>query len=392
MKSERMKTFKNIVTKSKLFYTALIILCSYNAFSQIVTNNQTESTSVYSNPLFMGLLSIIILLLIIIIVLAGALKSVASFTVQKSKSNKVLSVIILFTMLSLSKNTFAQTVEVSISGGYLGLNTGLFYTMLAVIGFEILFIIVLVNSIQILVKKENEEVINTSNNLVGESSILEKLNASVSIEKEEEILFDHEYDGIRELDNDLPPWWKYGFYLTIIFAFIYLVHYHVTATGDLQIKEYDKSVMLANIAKEEYAKKVASNVDENTVTIFRDDMHIEKGKTIYLEMCSACHGRKGEGGIGPNLTDDFWLHGGSIKDVFKTIKYGWPEKGMKAWQSEYSPIEIQEVSSYIKTLNGTNPANAKEKQGDFYTESTDSTKVDSIPHVVVDSMKLEEKK
>jgi len=242
--------------------------------------------------------------------------------------------------------------------------------------------LVLVNSIQLLVKSETETIQETVKEKKQEPSFLDQFNASVAIEKEEDIMFDHEYDGIRELDNDLPPWWKYGFYVTIVFAFIYLVHYHVTSTVDLQAKEYDKSVEAARIAKEEYAKKAANNVDENSVSLLTDAAEIEKGKTIFMEMCSACHGRSGEGGIGPNLTDEYWLHGGSLKNIFSSIKYGWPEKGMKSWQAEYSPVEIQALTTYIKNLRGTNPPNAKEKQGDLYIEealttATDSIKVDS---------------
>ncbi|MBL7884660.1 MAG: c-type cytochrome, partial [Bacteroidia bacterium] len=298
---------------------------------------------------------------------------------------KVLSAIVVVTLLLSTKSGIAQTVTTAAVGGYLGLSSGLFYTLLAVIGFEILVILVLVNSIQLIVKPEVEKLKESKKITKQEPSFLDQFNASVAIEKEADILMDHNYDGIKELDNDLPPWWKYGFYLTIVFAFIYLVHYHVTSTGDLQAKEYDKSVEAAKIAKEEYAKKAANNVDENSVTLITDVAEIEKGKNIYMEMCAACHGRMGEGGIGPNLTDEYWIHGGSLKNIFASIKYGWPEKGMKSWQAEYSPVEIQLLTSYIKTLVGTNPANAKEKQGDLYTEEsvTDSIAVDSVASIVV---------
>ncbi len=123
----------------------------------------------------------------------------------------------------------------------------------------------------------------------------------------------------------------------------------------------------AKIAKDEYMRKNALNVDENTVKM-ADAAGIDDGKTIFVANCAVCHGAKGEGVVGPNLTDDYWLHGGFINDVFKTIKNGWPAKGMKSWATDLTPVQIKDVASYIKTLHGTNPPNAKAPQGDLYTE------------------------
>jgi cytochrome c oxidase cbb3-type subunit 3 len=138
---------------------------------------------------------------------------------------------------------------------------------------------------------------------------------------------------------------------------------------------------------EEYRKKAANLIDENNATLLTDGESLASGKSIFMDNCSACHGRAGEGGVGPNLTDAYWLHKGGIKDVFKTIKYGWPEKGMKSWQQDLGAKQIHEVASYIKSLYGTNPPNAKEKQGDLYSDEklNDSTHVivnDSLPVVL----------
>jgi cytochrome c oxidase cbb3-type subunit 3 len=108
-------------------------------------------------------------------------------------------------------------------------------------------------------------------------------------------------------------------------------------------------------------------VDEKTVTL-ADATGIAEGDKLFHSNCYACHGAKGEGGVGPNLTDNYWLHGGTINDVFKTIKYGWPDKGMQAWEKMYSPIQIKNLASYIKTLAGTNPPNPKAPQGDLFVE------------------------
>jgi len=194
------------------------------------------------------------------------------------------------------------------------------------------------------------------------------LTNAVPIEREAEIEFHHEYDGIRELDNILPPWWKYMFYATIVFAVVYLFYFHVSKTGDLQAAEYTKEMAAANKQKEAYMKLMASKMDENSVKLLTDKKNLELGKTIFSQNCSACHGKLGEGGVGPNLTDKYWIHGGGIKNVFKTIKHGVPEKGMKSWQGDFSPPQIQQVASYIISLEGSNPPNPKAPQGDLFED------------------------
>lgn len=184
---------------------------------------------------------------------------------------------------------------------------------------------------------------------------------AVPIERENEIMLDHNYDGIKELDNNLPTWWLYLFYATIIFAGVYFYYYQTSGYGDNQVQEYEKSM----IAAAEEMKLHASKVDENSATVLTDGAAIAEGKTLFMENCAACHGKLGEGGVGPNFTDEYWLHGGDVKSIFKTIKYGVPEKGMIPWQSQISPVQIQQVASYILTLKGTNPPNAKAPQGEL---------------------------
>ena len=395
------KLIKYRTSGSKYFLTILSMFLGLTVFAQNTVAPKTDdSLSVFSNPLFIGLSCIIILLMIVISVLGGVLKNVAYATREKNNyGKKTLSILAIVALLSSTKTAFAQesigTVTVS---GYMGLSSGLFYLLLAIIAFEILIIFVLVNSIQLMVKPEAEE-ITAAKVIRQEPSLLEKFNASVPLEKEADVLMDHDYDGIKELDNDLPPWWKYGFYLTIVFSFVYLIHYHVTATGDLQTTEYNKSVEAAKIAKEEFAKLSANNIDEASVVMIEDKSKLAEAESIFKSTCSPCHGSLGEGNqIGPNLTDDYWLHGGSIKDVFKTIKYGYPDKGMQSWQAQYSPSEMQLLASYIKILRGTNPPNGKEKQGDLYSEdgvapAVDSTATDSSAvAAIVDSAKVEVKK
>jgi len=196
---------------------------------------------------------------------------------------------------------------------------------------------------------------------------LTKANDAVPVEEEQTVMLDHNYDGIRELDNHLPPWWKWLFYVTIIFAVAYLLLYHVFGTMPLQIEEYQAEMAVAEKAQmARMADQPVSNIDESNVTYLDDPDALADGAKIFKMNCAACHKEDGGGGIGPNLTDQYWLHGGSIKDIFKTIKNGVPDKGMISWESMLSPDKIQNVASYVKSLQGTTPANPKEPQGELY--------------------------
>ncbi|MEM9297040.1 MAG: cbb3-type cytochrome c oxidase N-terminal domain-containing protein [Bacteroidota bacterium] len=194
-----------------------------------------------------------------------------------------------------------------------------------------------------------------------------KLNDFRPMEEEGELVLDHNYDGIRELDNHLPPWWKWLFYITIIFAVFYLGAYHVFDSLPLQEEEYMAQI---EEAEAESAARLAnlpeSNIDENNVAFVEDAGLLAKGKQIFNLNCAQCHKENGGGGIGPNLTDDYWLHGGNIGDIYKTIKIGVPEKGMISWELLLSPEQMQNVSSYIMTFKGTNPPGAKGPQGELY--------------------------
>jgi cytochrome c oxidase cbb3-type subunit 3 len=183
------------------------------------------------------------------------------------------------------------------------------------------------------------------------------------LEKEREIMMHHTYDGIEELDNPTPPWFMYLFYSTIVFGLIYGFYYHVYQDGNIQATEYKTDMALAEKAKEAYMKKFANSVNERNVTVTTAVKDLTEGSQVYMTNCVACHGDKGQGGVGPNLTDKFWIHGAGIKDLFKTITQGVPEKGMIAWNKTLNPLQIQKVASYILTLQGTNPPMGKEPQG-----------------------------
>lgn len=198
--------------------------------------------------------------------------------------------------------------------------------------------------------------------------LMAKLTRTSKVEEEEELLLHHNYDGIQELDNVLPPWWVYLFYATIAFSFIYLVRFHVLGHDD-QKTEFDKEMAEAKIQVEEYKKTAPDLMDKEKVTLLTDAADINAGKAIFQTNCIACHKADGGGAIGPNLTDKNWINGGGIKNVFNTIMEGGRAgKGMIAWKDQIKPTEIQKVASYVLSLQGTNPSGAKEPEGDIWVE------------------------
>ncbi|WP_406683067.1 c-type cytochrome [Seonamhaeicola sp. MEBiC1930] len=206
-----------------------------------------------------------------------------------------------------------------------------------------------------------------------------KLLGQKPIEEEGEIILDHNYDGIKELDNNLPPWWLYGFYITIVFAAVYLLRYHVFDAGG-QFDELETELADAKAAIEEYKKTAKDLVDINTVTLLTDASDLTAGKSVFDTNCVACHMADGGGGIGPNLTDEHWIMGGGIKNVFKTVSEGGRSgKGMIAWKAQLKPSQIAQVSSYVLSLQGTTPANPKAPEGDIWVdESIETTEIETV--------------
>jgi len=187
--------------------------------------------------------------------------------------------------------------------------------------------------------------------------------------QEKALLLAHDYDGIKELDNDLPPWWTYLFIGTIIFAAVYLVRFEIL-DGDTQETEYAKEVAAANIAIEKWKKTAPDLMDEKTVTRLTEPADLAIGKEIYQTNCAACHRADGGGQIGPNLTDDHWILGGGIKNIFHTLVNGGRDgKGMVAWRGTLKPKEMQHVASYVMLLQGSNPKEPKAPEGEVWTDT-----------------------
>jgi cytochrome c oxidase cbb3-type subunit III len=354
-----------------------------------------------NNPLALTLVVIIAALAVIIVLLAYVVYGAAEMEINKQKkqkaAGKISSGVLTVAALLMANTVWAQdsgaatTVVVNDSIG--GLSSTTFYILLAVLLVEIATIFFLLFQLRFLLgieKRKAEEAMakDGATEYKAAKPALnwwDKFNKFRPVEQEANIDLGHNYDGIRELDNRLPPWWLYGFYVTIIFGVVYFYRAHVSNASPSSTEEYQVAVAKAEMQKEEMLKTQKNKVDENTVVYLAEKTALENGKSIYASNCVACHGKNGEGIVGPNLTDEYWIHGGSINDIFKTIKYGYPEKSMQSWKDLLSPVQIAQVSSYIKSLKGTKPPGAKEKEGELYVEAPASTVADSSATAKPDS-------
>jgi cytochrome c oxidase cbb3-type subunit III len=178
----------------------------------------------------------------------------------------------------------------------------------------------------------------------------------------EPALLDHEYDGIRELDNQLPRWWVWLFYLTTLFALGYLLYYHVFARGDLATKGQMQAEYQAEMKTGEVIKAAAMGRFESSLSALQpsqDRVVLESGRQTFRNLCAPCHREDGGGLVGPNLCDAYWIHGSNFVDSVTTIWNGVPAKGMITWKNYLNPDQIKAAASYIYTLRGTNPKNPK---------------------------------
>ena len=360
-----------------------------------------------SNPFVVLMIVIILFLALVIAILGRLVLGAASIKAEREKmentktaGQRTAASIVTTVLLFLSIGAFAQDkAPEATSSAINGLSPTAYYFITGVAFLELIVILVLLLMMRSMLGIEKKSLKMAAPGAasatgaalgVPQESWWDRVNKFKPIQQEAAIDLGHNYDGIRELDNRLPPWWLYGFYVSILFAFIYMYRYHIAHSAPLPREEYEIAVVAADKAKAEYLKKSANNVDENNVKLLTDATSIAAGKQIFEASCFPCHGKLGEGIVGPNLTDDYWLHGGSVKDIFKTIKYGYPDKGMKSWKDDFSPVQIADLTSYIKTLHGTNPPNGKAPQGTLYTEEgaaastgnpADSTKKDSTATV-----------
>lgn len=372
-----MKTIKHF----RNFLPLILLNGSVIAQNNNVAENvpQVVSTTNYNTT---GWALIILLLIQILVVkaISDAIKNVSKSDAIQKNNNRGLSTLIFLIGLIFSINAFGQNTSAN--------NSLIDFSETEI---NILITLNILLSLVVLWMYYQFRQILKFTNLIKEEdassafwNIEHWLTRSVPVEKEASIQFEHEYDGIRELDNVLPPWWLWMFYATIVFSFIYLIHYHISPIKALekigfvgpgvgQEELYKMEMEEAEKQKQAYLAQAASKINEENVTLLTDANELAKGKEIFTTNCVVCHGNQGQGGAGPNLTDEYWIYGCDIKEVFKTIKYGVPAKGMIAWESQLSPLQIQQVASFVISLKGTNPSGAKEPQGEKCDNNTTTT-------------------
>lgn len=365
----------------KLFFTGLALLAAVPAL--IAQDSKTAVASGSNNPGMMLLIVVGMLLLlslglaIILIRLKGMINSIKD---NRSGSNEYKSIAVVLVLLLSGTVAMAQG-DAGANNTPAASPSGVSTMMMIIIGLLLLLSLglsVMVLRLTSLLKQQNRPAgsAEPKGALSSWWADLDKkfFTKAVPVEKEADVLLDHDYDGIKELDNALPPWWKWGFYITVILAVIYMFRFHMGGNGPSPEEEYNREMKVAQARIEEYQKKTGGSIDEKTVKM-ADAAGIAAGKAMYLKNCVACHLPNGAGSVGPNLTDDYWLHGGAIGDVFKTIRDGVQEKGMQSWKNTYSPQEMQNIASFILSLKGTKPAGGKEPQGTLYVP--DAPKADS---------------
>ena len=290
----------------------------------------------------------------------------------------LLMVLALLSVMKISAqdaSTATQYIPIdwSITGDRLN------FALLGVIGIEVLVMLYFLRWLRVLVLpvSEKKEIAQTASKT---NRWWDRFNKSVSIDKEQDVQLDHDYDGIKELDNSLPPWWIYGFYFTILFAGVYMYRYHISKSSPLQVEELAIEKIQAEKDKVAFMATLANNVDETSIAYNPTAELLTEGKVIFVKNCVSCHGPEAQGAsIGPNLTDEYWIHKGGIKDIFKTIKNGVQEKGMIPWGQQLSNAQIAAVATFIKSLQESHPTNPKAPQGDKYEEeSENSSSSDSV--------------
>jgi len=207
----------------------------------------------------------------------------------------------------------------------------------------------------------------SSENISGWKKFMRSMTKAHDLGTEEDILLDHDYDGIKELDNVLPPWWLYGFYITIVISIFYVFQVLYNSEEYSQEKEYATEVADGKAAVEQYKAEHPELFDDANIVALTDAESLAKGKELFTsKTCTACHLADLGGSIGPNLTDNTWILGGDVKSLYNTIsKGGRPGKGMIPWESTISRDERIQLASYIISMQGTEPANPKAAEGDI---------------------------
>lgn len=375
----------------------------------------SEQTVVYvpdyekNLTVFYVLLALIGLLLISIMVISKSTQALIKSDLFREKiierqhsnpSNKGMLTLIGFLFLGFGANAMSTEAPANAlkENLWLYVENGDLYTLLIIALILLGFLLHMVNMFYGVLKmirpEATQESIATriSQRKKKGASLAQILTGAVALEEEHKIDLGHDYDGIRELDNPMPPWWLAGFFISIVFAVIYMFHYHVLGTGDLQEVEYAKVMEIESAKVQQYLKAQAMDVDETNATLMTSNDDLMKGKALFINNCTVCHKEDGRGEAGPNLTDEYWIYGGDIKDIFKVIKKG-ASNGMPEHQSKFNPIQIQQVASYVMNLEYVSPARGgKTPEGDLYQEGTEEPIIQEDTSLPMDTLEVNSNK
>ncbi|MCW3462469.1 cbb3-type cytochrome c oxidase N-terminal domain-containing protein [Chitinophaga nivalis] len=340
------------------------LLCSL----PVLADGGPQPPSELSDPVALVLLTVAGGLLLAIGVLGNAVIGAMDIFREKMKNagDKIIMTTGILLLSCIGQSAFAQDAPVTGNTYFTHLSDNSFYLLISVIMLELAVIISLLFLLRYLVgikrKRKPAKAVVPGKKRV---SWWEKVNNTKTLDADSEAEQDmgHDYDGIHELNNPTPPWWKWGFVFTVCFGIVYFWRTEISRSAPNQLQELAMEEEKAAIAKEIRLKNAANNIDENNVKQLEDPNDLAAGQKLFISSCAPCHGPQGQGVVGPNLCDDYWLHGGKINEVFKTIKYGVADKGMKAWEEDFSPKQLAQLASFVKSIQGSNPPNPKEPQG-----------------------------
>jgi cytochrome c oxidase cbb3-type subunit 3 len=357
-------------------FSLLISFVGLNLNNLFAAENQVttkSSTGIDTNTI---LLLVVLLLLICIISMSKALEYAVKHYIHKIRnidSKGLKNLLIVFCLTIPVYSAFAQDA-VSTNTSTFSSYSVFTYFLIAIIFIEVLLIIFFATKIKSYIETGIESASSDVKSVSWIEEIWDKLNNFRPLSEESKLDTGHSYDGIRELNNITPPWFTFSFLGTIVFAIIYMWQYHVAKNAPLAIEEFENEMKVAEVAKLEMLKKEGNSIDETNVKVL-GAADIDAGHKLFQTNCKPCHGEKANsmpGGVGPNLTDENWIHGGEFVDIFKLIKYGFPEKGMQSWKDVLTPNQIAQVASYIESVKGTNIPGGKEPQGEKYIPKTAS--------------------
>jgi cytochrome c oxidase cbb3-type subunit 3 len=357
------------MNKKLLCILSLLLL---SGAAPVLAQGPPKAPSALENPVAQLLLAVIFGLFIAIAVLGNVVVQAVDIYRERMKKSAgktllVAGIIIAGCLFSSTGMAQDNAPQVTMPQTINGLSSTAFYALTSVIALELLVLLVLLYALRTLAGIESKRKRKQQSAVAGKPAVSwwERLNKTRTVTPEAELSEDmgHDFDGIRELNNPTPPWWKWAFYFSIFFGIAYLWVYHVAHSAPSQLEELANAEARAAAEKEAYLANAANNIDEHSVKLLTDAADLTSGQKLFSANCAPCHGAAGQGVVGPNLTDNYWLHGGKINEVFSTIKYGVPEKGMKSWKDDFSPKQLAQLASFIKSIHDTHPAGAKEPQG-----------------------------